>query len=202
MKRYLNTLENNARATLEGKFLIATPSLDDSIFERGLIYILGHDKKGALGVMINKPLVKINAKELADERSDSIPLTLKKEYVVFQGGPVEENNIMILTYSSVQKNDDPAGSQPLSLFTNADSFFEDILSGMVDVPFLIAKGYCSWAPGQLDTEIAENSWMVIDADLNFVFKGKPENKWNLALKRAGIKDIQDLKSLVSYTGNA
>ena len=41
--------------SLENQFLIAMPSLNDTFFERSLIYVCEHDEKGAMGIMINRP---------------------------------------------------------------------------------------------------------------------------------------------------
>lgn len=194
-------MEQNTSPNLEGKILIGTPTLDGSVFDRALVYILGHDHQGSLGVVFNKPLFKVGDKQLADEMKAASPLFLQKSYDVFAGGPVEDNKTFVLTYTHVQGIEENA-AQPLSLFLNVHKFFQDLLSGEIKAPFLITKGYCSWAPNQLDAELNENSWFVLDTDYKFIFEGDPATKWEEAIKKAGINDIQALKSLVSYTGHA
>lgn len=130
---------------LNGKLLVATPTLDDSIFDKGLIYILGHDNNGTLGVMINKPLAEIKAEQIAKELKLGAASLVKKKYLICNGGPVETEEIFILSYTSLLSGLQVDEGQPLSLFKNTQTFFRDLLTGVIDVPFLIVQGYASWA---------------------------------------------------------
>ncbi len=126
---------------------------------------------------------------------------INSKFQVYLGGPVEENKLHILSASSEQKNN--FSEKPnLTLYTNAEGFLLDVIRGINQDTFLLASGYCSWANGQLEEEIKENSWMLINPEFKTIFKGSPKNKWEKCMKQAGIRNVQTFKDLVSYSGNA
>ncbi len=187
--------------SLEGKLLVATPTVDGTIFDKSLIFICAHDKEGAVGVMINKPVFAITREELMKKTGIVATKRLDKKFTVFCGGPIEENNLMVLTATPEQKKNFKT-KQVLTLYSNAERYLQDILAGELNDDFLICKGFCSWAPGQLDEEVKDNSWILMVPDFKTIFAGQPAKKWKQAIKKAGIKDIQSLHSLVSYSGHA
>lgn len=186
---------------LEGKLLIATTSLDDSVFERGLIFICSHGPEGSVGVMINKKIGEISSSEFMEGDNLKRFFSLRKKFQLFCGGPVEEQAMLILSASKKQKVPF-SKNQPLKLFTNAEGFLKDVIAGKNKDKFLILKGFCGWSAGQLEEEINENSWMLCVPDLKTIFSAKPEKQWESSVKKMGIKNIQKFKDLVSYTGNA
>ena len=64
--------------------------------------------------------------------------------------------------------------------------------------YLLALGYAGWAPGQLDTEIHANGWLIAPSDTDIIFSSKIENKWYTALSNLGI----DITMLSSDAGHA
>lgn len=187
--------------SLEGKLLIATPTVDGTIFDKSLIFICAHDKEGAVGVMINKPIFSITRQELMKKTGIIVTERLEKKFTVFCGGPIEDNTLMVLTATPEQKKDFNK-KQILTLYSNAEKYLQDILAGELHEDFLICKGFCSWAAGQLDEEVRDNSWILMIPDFKMIFSGLPAKKWDQAIKKAGIKDVQSLHSLVSYSGHA
>src|SRR6185437_9748328 len=170
---------------LEGKVLIATPSLDDSIFERGLIYICAHGNEGAIGVMFNKPIRSINSKDIIRKNNIKKTFHLNKKFTVFQGGPVEEKSAFILSASKAEK-EHFAKDHSLTLYTNADGFLKDVVKGKNKDHFIIVNGFCGWAANQLETEIAENSWILTNSDFRMIFGSNNSRKWEDAVKKIGI----------------
>ncbi len=187
--------------SLEGKLLIATTSLDGSVFERCLIFICSHSSEGTVGVIINKKIGEISSTELVKNNNVSRFFTIKKKINLFSGGPVEQEAMFILSASKEQKNQF-SKTQALKLFTNAEVFLRDVIKGKNKDKFIVLKGFCGWSAGQLEEEIRENSWVVNIPDFKTIFSTKPEKQWELAVKKIGIKNIQKFKDLVSYTGNA
>ena len=74
----------------------------------------------------------------------------------------------------------------------------DIAFGIGPKENLIALGYASWAPQQLENEIRNNSWLVADPTPELVFRTKDEEKWQKAIESLGI----DLAHLSSRVGHA
>ncbi len=183
---------------LSGKMLIATPSLDESIFERTIIFVCEHDREGAIGVILNKPKSIITNREILDKFNLKRRFKLNKKYTIYTGGPVEKDNLFVLSASAEQKRNFALNSQ-LTLYANADAFLFDVVTGKNNNKFIICTGFCGWGPGLLEQEISENSWIVTDANFKTIFAGDPVQKWGKLIKKLGIKN---LNRLVPYSGNA
>lgn len=187
--------------SLEGKVLIATPILDGSIFERGLIYICSHGSEGAIGVMFNKPISSIDSKEIIANNNIKKLFHLNKKFTIFRGGPVEDNLAFILSADKEQKKYF-SKNHALTLYTNAEGFLRDVVKGKNKDYFLIIRGFCGWTAKQLESELAENSWILTTPDFRMIFGSNITGKWDDAVKKIGIKNLNQFKDLVSYTGRA
>jgi putative transcriptional regulator len=54
---------------------------------------------------------------------------------------------------------------------------------------LLALGYAGWGPGQLESEIARNDWLVSDLAQDLIFSAADSGKWMGALRLMGIDPI-------------
>lgn len=190
------TSSNNK--TMSGKILIATPSLDESIFERSLIFICAHDEEGAAGVIFNKPSAIITNQDIFDAFDLKRRFKVNRKYIIYTGGPAEGDKLFILSASKEQETNFVKAPQ-LTLFTNAEGFLLDVINGKNNNKFIICKGFCGWSSGQLEQEISENSWIITDVDFKTIFAGKPAPKWEKLIKKLGITNPD---RLVPYSGNA
>ncbi len=188
----------NNNNSLSGKVLIATPSLNESIFERSLIFICAHDGDGAAGVIFNKPNAIITNKGIYDAFDLKRRFKVNKKYTIYTGGPAESEKLFILSASKEQETNFVKVPE-LTLYTNAEGFLLDVINSKNQDKFLICKGFCGWSAGQLEQEINENSWIVTDVDFKTIFAGKPAPKWEKLIKKVGIKNPD---RLVSYSGHA
>jgi putative transcriptional regulator len=177
---------------LSGKVLIATPSLDESIFEHALVFVCAHDEEGAIGVIFNKPKSIITTREILNKFSLKRRFKLNKKYIIYTGGPVEEGSLFVLSASA-------DFTSQLTLYGNADTFLFDVVNGKDMGNFILCSGFCGWGAGQLEKEIGENSWIVADVDFKTIFAGNPVHKWGKLVKKLGIKNLD---RLVPYSGNA
>ena len=80
---------------LQNHFLVAMASLNDSIFERSIIYICTHDENGAMGMVVNRPLESISFTDIADSMGVK-PLIDKRAPTIYNGGPVEKNRGFVI----------------------------------------------------------------------------------------------------------
>lgn len=160
----------------QGSLFVATPLLTDPNFERTVILMLEHTEEGALGLVLNRPselTVADAMPEWADQCADP--------EVVFGGGPVQPGAALVL------------GERPDSRRTEAFSVvFEQI--GVIDLqdqaPHDIGRvrvfsGYAGWSPGQVEAELAEDAWWVLDAAPEDVFAEDPDELWRTVLRRQG-----------------
>ena len=151
-----------------GKLLVATPSLSDPNFYRTVILLLQHDDEGALGVVLNRPSTEPLEAHLPDWAPKSDPP------IVFVGGPVApEVAIGIVVGDEGSEPTDVSGLMLIDLERGA----EHVVS-----PVRVYSGYAGWAVGQLELEIAEGAWYVVDAEAGDPLLD-PHSMWSAILGR-------------------
>ena len=171
-------------------FLIAMPGLDDDAFSKSVIYMCEHSERGALGLIINKPS-DINLKSLFDKvdlpllRADLIELP------VFQGGPVQTERGFVLHESMLPNNESVYAStmsMPSGLeMTTSKDVLEALSTGAGPRRIFVSLGYSSWGEGQLESEISDNSWLTVAADLAIIFDTPSEQRYDKALMLLGVQ---------------
>ncbi|MGB0713557.1 MAG: YqgE/AlgH family protein [Gammaproteobacteria bacterium] len=183
-------------AFLTNQFLIAMPSLADPNFSRTVTYICEHNEGGAMGIVVNRP-VDLSVGDLLSDLKITATDTVKTGSPVYLGGPVQTERGFVLH--------SPLGAWQSTLPVTKNiglSISRDILDAMAegDGPdqHLVALGYAGWAPGQLEAEIRENSWLNGPADPDVIFKLPPEQRWQVAAAALGV----DLTLLSADAGHA
>ena len=181
---------------LTGHFLIAMPSLNDGFFNHTVTYICEHNDTGSFGIIINQE-AGITLKQIAEEMKIETGDNYNKNQSVFIGGPVDQGRGFILHR--------PAGEWQSSLIVKnnvALTTSKDILHAIVNnqgpADCIVALGYAGWAAGQLDHEMANNTWLNCPADEQIIFNTPTEERWKTAAKLLGI----DLSLLSNDTGHA
>jgi putative transcriptional regulator len=175
----------DARQHLDGKLLIAMPSMGDERFERAVIYMCAHSEDGAMGLIVNKPAPELRFSDLL-EQLDLKAAREAGQIRVHFGGPVEHGRGFVLhspDYESVDstlKVDDKFG------MTATLDILEDISNGDGPAAALLALGYAGWGPGQLEGELQANGWLTCDATHDLVFNEGDGDKWGAALASLGI----------------
>jgi len=151
-----------------GQFLVATDALKDSEFEDSVIYILDHtSEEGAFGLIINHPL-ELTEGEVIENLNQGYDAEHHPK-PAFNGGPVEPQQGFILhpPSSSTHWQGQTRLNDNIALTTSND-LLAAIAQGE-NIPFyLIALGYSGWDKGQLEQEIADNAWHLIDANPNTI----------------------------------
>jgi len=179
---------------LTNHFLIAMPGMEDDTFSRSVVYVCEHSERGALGLIINKP----GDISLADlfEKVD-LPLRRKELGVqpVFHGGPLQTERGFVLhdpvTAEGLQPDQSiyastlavPGGLE----MTTSKDVLEALSSGGGPRRVLVTLGYSSWGEGQLESEIAGNSWLTVDADADLVFDAPVADRYDQALRLLGLE---------------
>ena len=181
---------------LIGHFLIAMPSLNDGFFNQAVTYICEHDKNGSFGIIINQQ-TGITLKQIAKEMALETENTFDDKQPVFIGGPVDQGRGFILHR--------PAGNWQSSLkvddniaLTTSKDILQAIVKNEGPKDNIVALGYAGWAAGQLDSEIASNTWLSCPADEQIIFNTPVEERWKAAAKLIGV----DLSLLSNDAGHA
>ncbi|CAK0751769.1 DUF179 domain-containing protein YqgE [Gammaproteobacteria bacterium] len=182
--------------SLTNHFLIAMPMLTDPNFSHTVTYICDHNGSGAMGIVINRPL-NLRVGEVLEHMKISCSEEKLSQQMIFLGGPVQRERGFVIHQ--------PVGNWEASLIVTdmiAVTSSRDILSALADGSgprrSLVALGYAGWGAGQLEEELASNSWLTGPADFRILFDTPAERRWHAAATLLGV----DLNLLSSEVGHA
>ena len=172
----------------KGSLLVSTPGMLDPRFSRSVIYLISHNEKGAMGFIINKPIDGIQLSDIIEIENSNKNIAFQKKNTVFFGGPVEFKSGFLLHSTEYEIKNTSLKIDDNFCLTNDTKALSDIFEGNGPVSSLFMVGYAGWYPGQLEKEIKEDSWLVVNADPELVFNKSHSEKYNLSLKLLGIKN--------------
>lgn len=175
-------------------FLIAMPGLEDSSFARSVIYVCEHSARGALGLVINKP-TDITLSGLFERVELSLGRADLRESLVYLGGPVQTERGFVLHDPMRGADEDSEESGYASTLcipggldmTTSKDILEALSTGAGPRRVLVTLGYASWGEGQLESELAENSWLTVEADPGLIFDTPVAERYDSALGLLGLQ---------------
>lgn len=177
-------------SSLTGRLLVATPALADPNFDRAVVLLLDHDEEGSLGVVLNRP-TPVDVADILEGWGD----LAGAPGVVFQGGPVSLDSALGVAVipgeegSASGVRSRPGRGEPIGWRRVHGAI------GLVDLdtpPELLAPalgslrifaGYAGWGPGQLEDELIEGAWYVVESEPGDVSSPDPERLWRAVLRR-------------------
>jgi len=166
-------------SSLRGRLLVASPTLDDPNFSRTVLLVLEHTDGGALAVVLNRP----SETEVADPLPGWARLAATPP-VVFVGGPVAPSAAICLARAHLEPGAEAPAPLPGRLGTvDLDADPDDAAPGIEQIR--VFAGYSAWAPGQLEAEIAVDSWFVVEALPEDAMSSSPDHLWQAVLRRQG-----------------
>jgi len=172
-------------ASLRNSFLLATPAMRDPRFRFAVIFMVSHDRSGAMGIIINKGKSGLFISDLLEQVGIDGEVQVADAQVL-NGGPVDIDRGFVLHSSDYFKPESSLMISDTLSLTSTKDVLESLVTDEHPKNAMLAVGYAGWGPGQLEKEIAENSWLVTDADETLVFSDNLEGKWALALADMGI----------------
>jgi putative transcriptional regulator len=175
-------------SSLTGRLLVATPALADPNFDRAVVLLLDHDEEGSLGVVLNRP-TPVDVADILEGWGD----LAGAPGVVFQGGPVSLDSALGVAVIPGEEAPAPGArarrAEPIGWRRVHGAI------GLVDLdapPELLAPalgslrifaGYAGWGPGQLEDELVEGAWYVVESEPGDVSSPDPERLWRAVLRR-------------------
>jgi len=169
---------------LIGRLLVASPQLGDPNFERSVILMLDHGPDGALGVVLNRP-TGLPVDEILDvwrDQAEAAP-----PGVVFRGGPVSPDAVIGLARTDVPDADESLWRLVLDGVGTVDLAVAPDEQPVAVVGVRMFAGYAGWSPDQLEDELSEGAWIVLDALVADVFTEEADALWHDVLQRQGGK---------------
>ncbi|MCF8186369.1 MAG: YqgE/AlgH family protein [Sulfuritalea sp.] len=146
---------------LTGHFLIAMPGMTDPFFSKSVTFICSHNQDGAMGVIINRP-TDVTYETLFEKINVELLNSLVADNPVLYGGPVQPERGFVLHQPAGEWDSTMTISENTALTTSKD-ILESVAIGAGPEKMLLTLGYAGWVPGQLEQEIAQNSWLSVQA---------------------------------------
>jgi putative transcriptional regulator len=162
---------------MRGQLLIASPALLDPNFHRTVVLVAQDDEDGTMGIVLNRT-AEIEVADAAPPLADLV----EPGAIVHRGGPVQPTAVVILA----QFHDPDRAGVPVFGdvgFVSGDEDFE-LLGNEVRRARVFA-GLAGWSPGQLESELERDDWILQTALADDVFTDEPESLWSTVLERKG-----------------
>jgi putative transcriptional regulator len=181
---------------LANQLLIALPSLADPNFSRAVALVCQHDADGAMGLVINRPSEYTLGEVLEQMGIDNVDPALRERRVL-AGGPVHPERGFVL------HDGDPRWDSTLEIVdglyvTTSRDVLEALARGEGPARTTVVLGCAGWGAGQLEQELAENTWLTADSDPDLLFSMPLEARWQAAAGKIGV----DMSRMIDYSGHA
>lgn len=193
-------MSGSSSINLTNQFLIAMPGMADDNFAGSVVYLCEHSERGALGLVINKP-IDIKLRNLFEKVELSLERADFAEQPVFFGGPVQTERGFVL-HEKQGEGDSPYTSTmsiPGGLeMTTSKDVLEAMSNGAGPRRVLVTLGCSGWSAGQLEDEIGRNGWLTVSADPAVIFDTPIEKRYERAVSLLGF----DPRMLSQEAGHA
>jgi len=185
-------------STLANQLLIAMPSLADGHFSQTVALVCEHSDRGALGIVLNKPIGMKLGDVMAQMRLQPTNIDIS-EQLVLRGGPVHTDRGFVLHRPGGEWDSTHRVSDRVQVTTSRD-VLAAIARGEGPQDAFVALGYAGWEAGQLEREMLDNAWLSLPVDERIVFDLPFEDRWQAALRvpASGIDWNQIEKTLNAF----
>lgn len=166
-------------------FLIASPSMPDERFAQTLIYICRHDRNGALGLVVNRPILDTKVGKLLENLDIEVSDDNIMHDLALDGGPVFPEVGFVLHTGQPNWASSFGISENVSITTSKD-ILRRIAAGEGIGHYHLCLGHASWFKDQLEKEINQGDWLVSPADLSLLFEIPFDERWHQAAEKIGV----------------
>jgi putative transcriptional regulator len=170
-----------APPSLAGQLLIAAPSMGDPRFFQTVVLMARHDKNGAFGIVINRPVGERPLASLLEAMGEK-EAGVEGNVRIFAGGPVQRE-IGFVVHSADYRRPETIAIDGHVAVTSHREILRDIAHKQGPKKSLIAFGYAGWGPGQLEGELALRAWFTAAEDARLIFDEERDKVWDEAMKR-------------------
>lgn len=177
-------LKNELSVDLSKQFLLAMPGMNMGEWAHSVVFLCEHNTEGALGLIVNRPS-DITLADMFERLGLELRADTAGDQVVYYGGPVHTDRGFVL---HTPANKTYASTIDLGEFklTTSRDVLEDIAKGEGPEQFLVTLGYAGWGTGQLESELAQNAWLNVEAGPAVIFDLPHEGRYEAALGALGI----------------
>lgn len=182
--------------SLRDHFLLAMPCLSQGIFSHSITYICEHGETGAMGIIINQAL-DLSVSDIF-EHLQIAPLQDFSSEPVMAGGPVQMDHGFVLHRGSARTWEASLKVTTEITLTTSRDILRAIARNEGPEDHLIALGYAGWSAGQLEQELADNSWLTLPGDSEIIFGTPADQRLGAAASMLGI----DMNLISNQAGHA
>ena len=168
-------------APLTGQLLIAAPTIGDPRFAHTVILMVRHDRQGAFGIVINRPVGESPIASLLEGAGEDVS-GISGNLRIFSGGPVQQE-LGFVVHSTEYRLDETLDVDGRVAMTANRQVLRDIGHNRGPVKSLFALGYAGWGPGQIEGELARRDWFTTPAEPRMIFDDDRANLWEDAMAR-------------------
>jgi len=172
------------------------PGLQDEHFSQTVTLVCEHSNKGALGIVLNKPLTMRLSEVLTQmnlpARDDRVG-----SQIVLRGGPVHQDRGFVLHRPGGAWDSTHRISDSIQVTTSRD-VLAAMARGEGPEKAFIALGYAQWDAGQLEQELKDNSWLTLPLDESMLYELPYEERWLAAWRSLGV----DVATVSTHAGHA
>jgi putative transcriptional regulator len=176
--------DTQSGTSLAGQLLVAEPEMGDPRFAKSVILMVQHDQKGALGIVINRPVKEVPVAKLLDalgiDSKDS-----DGQVRLFAGGPVQPE-VGFIVHTAEYRRTGTINIDGRVAMTTDPQVLRDIGRHEGPRQSLVAFGYAGWGPGQLEGELVLRGWFTMPEDPTLVFDFDRDRLWDETMKRRTI----------------
>jgi putative transcriptional regulator len=174
---------SRAGSLARGKLLVASDELRDPNFAETVVLLIEHSEEGAMGVVINRA-TRVKLSELLPK----IEGLGQRGDTIYEGGPVERSEILMLLQSEQEPEDSRVVFRDVYLSASA-ALLKRLAAepAREKAPFRVYSGYAGWAQGQLEAEVEAGAWHIFPATETAVFASRPEDLWREFIDRTTLR---------------
>jgi putative transcriptional regulator len=175
--------------SLAGKFLVAMPGMGDPRFMKSVIMVCTHTPDQAMGLIVNKPKEELTLGDVLDHLGIAAPGQVAPR-AVMDGGPVRPDRGFVLHSEDFSALEGTQNVAPGIRLTATRDILEAVAGAQAPERFLLALGCAGWGAGQLESELRQNAWVIVDPDDAIVFDDAHDAKWDRAIQSLGFDPAQ------------
>lgn len=169
---------------LAPSLLVALDTIVDPNFRRSVVFVLHHDTEtGGLGLVMNRR-TDFTMADLCENLE--LPWKGDPDALVDWGGPVQPDQGWVLVDDRFAGRDDVETVMDGIHWSRSQEVLRELAEHPVG-PARVFLGYAGWAPGQLEREIAEGSWLVVPPTERLLFHADAEELWTEAVRSLGVE---------------
>ena len=184
--------EDSLRPNLLGKLLVAAPRVPVGFpFSRAVILVLQDSEEGLFGVVLNRPA---SPEMLLAWQQVSGPVFGAEKLVA--GGPVQGPVLAIHREEELAEVELNEGVF-VSVQKDAIEQLSELEMDESNAPFRIVMGAVNWEPGQLQHEIDNGAWLLLDSDAEQIFVD-PSIMWESSIREYGLRTICEMTGITTF----